>query len=87
MIIFSLLLGLGINYLGISPVQALLYTAILYGVTAPVVIAMVLHLANNKKVMGEYTNSRLSNCLGVLTFLLMTVAAVFLIYLQFFDQP
>lgn len=86
-IIFSLLLGLGINYLGISPVQALLYTAILYGVTAPVVIAMVLHLANNKKIMGEYTNSRLSNCLGVLTFLLMTVAAVFLIYLQFFNKP
>jgi len=72
-----------LNYIGISPVQALLYTAILYGVTAPVLIAIILHIGNNKKVMGEFTNSPLSNILGVLTLLLMTFAAGALLYLQF----
>lgn len=79
----SLIIGLCINYLGISPIQALLYSAILYGVTAPVLIAIVIHISNNKSIMGEYTNSRLSNIGGVLTLVLMSVAAIFLIYYQF----
>ncbi len=82
-IIVSLLIGLSINYLGISPIQALLYSAILYGVTAPVIIAIVLHISNNKAIMGEYTNSLRANIAGIITLLLMTVAAIFLIYYQF----
>jgi Mn2+/Fe2+ NRAMP family transporter len=45
----SLLLGLSLNYVGISPINALIYTAILYGLTAPVLIAIILHISNNKK--------------------------------------
>ena len=82
-IIFSLLVGLSLDLIGISPIQALVYTAILYGITAPVLIAIILHIGNNKKVMKEFTNSRLSNFLGGLTLLLMTLAAVALIYFQF----
>jgi Mn2+/Fe2+ NRAMP family transporter len=78
----SLVLGLLMNYIGISPVKALIYSAILYGLTAPVLIAIILHIANNKKVMGEYTNGKLSNILGFTTLILMTVAAVVMIYLQ-----
>ena len=78
----SLILGLSLNYIGISPVKALIYTAILYGLTAPVLIAIILHISNNKKVMGEFTNSRISNILGFATLIIMTVAAVVLIYLQ-----
>ena len=82
-IIISLMLGLLINYLGISPIQALLYTAILYGLTSPILIAIVLHISNNKKIMKENTNSKLSNFLGFLTLIVMTAAAAALIYLQF----
>jgi NRAMP (natural resistance-associated macrophage protein)-like metal ion transporter len=81
-IIISLVVGLFINYAGISPIQALLYSAILYGITAPVIIAVVLHIANNKAIMGKYTNSRMSNIGGFATMLLMSVAAIFLIYYQ-----
>lgn len=82
-IIVSVVIGLLLNYIGVSPVDALLYTAILYGITSPVIIAILLHIANNKQIMGQYTNGKLSNVLGVITFLLMTISAVFLIYLQF----
>lgn len=85
-IIISLVVGLLINYTGISPIQALLYTATLYGVTSPIIIAIVLHIGNNKKIMKEHTNSVLSNILGGLTFILMLSSAVFLIYLQFFSK-
>jgi Mn2+/Fe2+ NRAMP family transporter len=79
-IIVSLLLGLGINYLGISPVQGLIYTAILYGITAPVLILIILHICNNKKIMGKHVNNPLQNILGWITFVLMFAAAVVLIY-------
>ena len=82
-IIVSLLIGLSLDFIGISPIQALVYTAILYGITAPVLIAVIMHIGNNKKVMKEFTNSKLSNFLGGLTLLLMTAAAIALIYFQF----
>ena len=78
----SLILGLSLNYVGISPIKALLYTAILYGLTAPVLIAIILHISNNKRIMGRFTNSRTSNILGFTALLIMTAAAVALIYLQ-----
>jgi NRAMP (natural resistance-associated macrophage protein)-like metal ion transporter len=82
-IILSLVIGLLINVMGISPMKALIFTAILYGVTSPVMIAVVIHIGNNKKIMGEFTNSRLSNILGLIAFIVMTISAVVLIYFQF----
>lgn len=83
-IAISLLLGLGMNYIGISPIKALIYTAVLYGLTAPVLIAIILHISNNKKIMGEFTNGKITNIFGGLAFIIMTVASLALIYLQFF---
>ena len=81
----SLILGLSLNYIGISPINALIYTAILYGLTAPVLIAIILHIANNKKIMGRNVNSVTVNILGFLAFIIMTLAAGTLIYLQFME--
>lgn len=81
--IVSLVIGVAINYLGISPMHALLYTAILYGLTAPVIIAIILHVCNNKAIMGDKINGLRSNILGWLTFIIMSAAAIALIYLQF----
>jgi len=83
-IAISLILGLSLNYIGISPIKALIYSAILYGITAPVLIAIILHISNNKKVMGEFTNGKMSNILGVTALVLMTASAAALLYLQFF---
>jgi Mn2+/Fe2+ NRAMP family transporter len=79
-IIISLMVGLSLDFLGVSPIKALLYTAISYGLTAPVLIAIILHIGNNKEIMGKHTNTRLSNILGLMTLVLMTVAAFGLIY-------
>ncbi|MCI1189802.1 divalent metal cation transporter [Hymenobacter sp. DH14] len=81
-IALSLVAGVLLDLFGISPIQALLYTAILYGLTAPVMIAIVLHLANNKSVMGELANGKVSNTLGLVTLVLMSAAAVLLLYFQ-----
>jgi Mn2+/Fe2+ NRAMP family transporter len=72
----SILIGFAINLIGINPIKALIFTAVAYGVTAPVLVGIVLHICNNKKIMGEHTNSTLSNILGWTTLVLMSVAAV-----------
>jgi NRAMP (natural resistance-associated macrophage protein)-like metal ion transporter len=82
-IIISLLIGLAINYIGINPIQALLLTAILYGITSPVLIAVILHISNNKKIMGKFTNGKWSNILGAIALILMTASAALMIYFLF----
>lgn len=81
-IAISLLLGLSMNYIGISPIQSLIYTAILYGLTAPVLIAIILHISNNKKIMGTNVNGKLANFLGFAALFIMSVAAIALLYFQ-----
>ena len=81
-IAISLIVGLSLNYIGLSPIKALIYSAILYGLTAPVLIAIILHISNNKRIMGKNGNGKISNILGFATLVLMTVAAVILIYMQ-----
>ncbi len=82
-IIISLLIGLFINLTKITAFQALFVTSVVYGITAPVLVGVILHICNNKKIMGNETNSALSNVLGVATFLLMSIAAIALLYFQF----
>jgi NRAMP (natural resistance-associated macrophage protein)-like metal ion transporter len=81
-IIVSLTLGLSLNYVGITPIQSLIYTAILYGVTSPVLIAMILHISNNKKILGDNTNGLMANILGFISLIIMTVASMLLFYFQ-----
>jgi NRAMP (natural resistance-associated macrophage protein)-like metal ion transporter len=82
-LVISLIAGLGLDFLHISPIQALLYTAILYGLTAPVMIAVVLHICNNPKIMGPSVNGKGSNFLGTAALVLMTLAAGALVWFQF----
>ncbi len=72
----SIAIGFVINLIGINPIKALIFTAIAYGVTAPILIAIILHICNNKKIMGEFTNGILSNILGWVTLIVMTAAAI-----------
>ena len=85
-IAISLILGLLLNYMGLSPIKALIYSAILYGLTAPVLIAIILHISNNKKIMGKHTNGKMSNILGFAALVLMSAAAVVLVYMQLTEK-
>ncbi len=77
-VIVSILAALSINYMGISPVRALIITAIIYGVTAPLLIGIILHICNNRTIMGEHVNKRMSNVLGIFGLVMMTISAIVL---------
>ncbi|MGI8587667.1 MAG: Nramp family divalent metal transporter [Chloroflexia bacterium] len=75
----AMLVGMLINFTGISPVQALFWTAVLNGFLAPPLLVVIMLIANNRKVMGEHVNGRRMNALGWLTTALMFAAAVALV--------
>ncbi len=78
-ITLSVLIGVLINFLGINPLQALFYTAVLNGLVAPPLLLLILKIANNKKIMGGQVNGPLSNTLGWLTVTIMALAGGFLL--------
>ena len=77
------LVGLSINFLGIDPIKALVFTAVFNGIAAVPLLFMIAKVGNNREIMGDYKNGILSN-IGVRTaFVLMAVAALFLFYAMF----
>ena len=74
-IIFATVVGFLMNFLNINPFKALFYTAVIYGLIAPILIFFILLIANNEKLMGKHKNTPITNILGILTLIIMTVAA------------
>jgi NRAMP (natural resistance-associated macrophage protein)-like metal ion transporter len=72
----STLGGLLVDFLGISPMDALFWTAVINGLLAPPLLVVILVIANNKQVMGQRTNGGWENVLGWTTAALMFAAAV-----------
>ncbi len=79
-IILSTLIGLVINFMGFDPIKILIYTAVANGLIAPVILATIVLLSSNKRVMGERINSPLTAALGWFITLVMIVAGVATIY-------
>jgi NRAMP (natural resistance-associated macrophage protein)-like metal ion transporter len=78
-IALATLIGVTLNFLGVNPIQALVYTAVLNGIATVPLLALILLVANNRKVMGEHTNGWLSNVVGIVATLAMGAAAVALV--------
>ncbi len=75
-IIVSAILALFLNYLGINPVKLLFYTALFHGLVLPFLIFAIILMANNRKIMGSYTNGKFSNALGYFALIFMTAAVI-----------
>jgi Mn2+/Fe2+ NRAMP family transporter len=75
-IIIATVIGLLLNFIGINPIKALVYAAVINGVVAVPLIFIIALIARNKNIMGQYTSGWFSNLLVWLTFLGMGAAAV-----------
>jgi NRAMP (natural resistance-associated macrophage protein)-like metal ion transporter len=72
----SVVAGLSINFIGIDPIQALIYAAVINGVVAVPILIALMKIANDKKILHDRTNGKLSNILGLITVLIMGVGVV-----------
>lgn len=81
-ITIATVVGLLVNFLDIAPFKMLYYTAAINGLLAPPLLVVILLVANNKKILGKYTNSKFSNILGWGITFIMGVAGITLLALS-----
>jgi Mn2+/Fe2+ NRAMP family transporter len=82
-IIFSMLIGLSINFIGLDPIKALIYAAVFNGLVAPVILVLIVILAAKKSVMGIWANHRFTTFMGWVAAIVMIIVAAATIYSLF----
>jgi NRAMP (natural resistance-associated macrophage protein)-like metal ion transporter len=82
-IIISMLIGLSLNFLGLNPIKALIYSAVLNGIVAPIILVLILLLARNQHIMGEWKNGKISAGFGWILAIAMAVSGIAAIYSLF----
>ncbi|MBV9181659.1 MAG: divalent metal cation transporter, partial [Acidobacteria bacterium] len=75
-ILVSTAIAMSLNFLGINPMKALVWSSMAQGLSAPIFMWLVMRITNNRKIMGTWVNTRPLNALGWITTMAMFAAAV-----------
>ncbi len=75
-IIVATVAGLMIDFVGLDPIKLLIYTALFYTLITPPIVYIILKIANDKKIMGKWVNSWLSNVFGIITLISSTALLI-----------
>lgn len=79
-IAIAMCFGIGMHRLHINAVKALLLTTLLYGIMAPFLTGIILHISNSNKIMGAARNNVFSNIVGSVALILMLSTVLALVY-------
>ena len=72
----STLIGLLLNFIGVNPIRALVWSAIINGVTAAPVMCFLMLMASSRKVMGKFVLPFYLKAFGWGATLVMAVSAI-----------
>ncbi len=75
-IIVSVIIGIGLNFIGLDPIKTLIYSAVANGVIAPFILFFIIRISNNKEIMGHYKNNKTASAIGWMTVGLMAVSGI-----------
>ncbi|MEK7637809.1 MAG: divalent metal cation transporter [Patescibacteria group bacterium] len=78
-IILSVIAGLLIPFLGITPIQALFYTAVLNGLISPILILILLHMSQNPNIVGPHVTRPSGRWLGHIGLFIMLAGSIMVI--------
>lgn len=79
-IVISTIIGLFFNFSGIEPIKALIFAAMVNGVISIPILIMIMKISNDKKLLGQNANGKISNTIGVITIIIMTIPVIFMIF-------
>ena len=68
--------GIAIDFVGIDPMKAMFWTAVINGMLAPFLLVGILLVANDRKIMRDQSGSLFTRAVVTLTMLLMFAAAI-----------
>ena len=72
----GLLVGLALDYGGFNAISMLFWSAVLNGVLAPPLIAILVLLTSNRRIMGARRNPPWLAALGWITVVVMSLASI-----------
>jgi NRAMP (natural resistance-associated macrophage protein)-like metal ion transporter len=75
-IVAATLAGIAISFSPIDPIRALFWSAVINGVVAVPVMAMMMLITSNEKIMGEFTVTGVRRIIGWLATAVMAAAAI-----------
>ncbi len=75
-IAFATLVGVGLNFSAIDPIKALFWSAVINGIVAVPVMAMMMHLSSHRAAMGDFKLPLGLKIVGWVATAVMTAAAL-----------
>jgi len=85
-IIAATVIGLLLDFIGVDPIKALVFAAVLNGVAAVPLIFIIALTARSRPIMGEYRSGPLSHVFVWLTFAVMAASAVMMFVTLFLTR-
>ena len=79
-ITIATLIGLSLNFIGINPMKALVFTAVFNGVAAVPLLFVIARINGNSRILGKNKGGRLSQAMVWVTFGVMALSCVALLY-------
>ena len=76
-------LAMGLNFIGINPMKALVFAGIVQGFSTPFLLVLIMRMSNDRRVVGEMVNSRVVNWVGWATTLATFAATAGLVVTWF----
>jgi len=73
-IIIAMLFGMSLSFFGLNPIKALIYSAVINGLVAPVILILIVQMAGNSKMMNKHVIGTRVKFIGWLTIFLMVIA-------------
>ena len=69
-------IGLMINYIGINPIKALIFTAVINGVVSVPLLFLINKIASDGKIMGRHKSGPMSKFFLWLAFIIMLLSSL-----------
>ena len=76
MLAVATLIGLSLNFVGLNPIRALFWSAVINGVVSVPLMVVTMRMASNRKVMGEFTLPPYMRIMGWVATAVMLAASV-----------
>jgi Mn2+/Fe2+ NRAMP family transporter len=71
--------GVAMNFAGLNPMKVLVWAGIVQGFSTPPLMLLIMLMTNNRRVMGDRTNGRVTNALGWATTAALFAATIGLV--------
>ncbi len=83
-IALATIVGIILNFIGLDPIKALIYSAVGNGLVAPVILFLIVSMSSRSDIMGERKNSISTRIIGWITVVLMSLVALATLIVSFY---